>query len=109
MIRWIASDDETAEAVVSRFKRGAAEIHSGNLMGAALELKQATLLILPSSTPGTVLVARIKPRPDLAPDSESESVNLEPVGFLGLQDMPVFSKPPAPAHKNRKWWQRRSA
>jgi len=34
MIRWIAFDDETAEAVVSKFKRGGAEIYRGEPLDA---------------------------------------------------------------------------
>jgi hypothetical protein len=118
MIRWIAFDDETAEAVVSRFKRGAAEIRQGHPVDAALDHARPSLLVLPSSTPGKVLLAHFEPR-NLTPDSEnafnaslaSEPVGYEPTGFLGLTEQPVFSKRPQPVRQEtkKKWWQRRSA
>ncbi len=37
MVRWIAFDDDTAEAVVSRLRRGAAEIQSNSPVDAALQ------------------------------------------------------------------------
>lgn len=61
MIRWIAFDDETAEAVVSRFRRGAAEIHTGNAVDAALDLGRPSQILLPSKNPGRVLRASLAP------------------------------------------------
>jgi len=117
MVRWIAFDDETAEAIVSRFKRGAAEIHEGQPLDAALALWRPSLVVLPSITPGKVLLARFEPkRPK--PSSEntsnvslaSESATYEPTGFLGLIDQPVFTRRAPPAQDNKqKWWQRRGA
>jgi hypothetical protein len=118
MIRWIAFDDETAEVLVSRFRRGAAEIHEGQPLDAALAHGKPSLLVLPSSTPGAVLLAHFEPR-NLTPDSEHSSnpspasvpVGYEPTGFLGLAEQPVFSKRPLPVKQEakKKWWQRRSA
>jgi hypothetical protein len=112
MARWIAFDDETAEAVVGRFKRGAAEIHTGEPVDSALSYLGPSILMLPSPVPGKVLMARIEPKTERAvlPGTPSEALGLESVGFLGLSDQPIFSKPAletAPVKK--KWWQRRSA
>lgn len=83
MVRWIAFDDETAEAVVSRFRRGAAEIEHGDPLGIALGSEQPTLVILPTTTPGRVLLAKVVPA--------VQTVTYEPTGFLGLSDEPVLS------------------
>jgi hypothetical protein len=58
MVRWIAFDDETAEAVVSRLRRGAAEIQHDAPVDAALRAQGPSVIVLPSSTPGKLLVAR---------------------------------------------------
>jgi len=70
MVRWIAFDDETAEAVVSRLRRGAAEIQHNTPLDAALHAQGPSVIVLPSSTPGKLLVARFtkckvsEPAPD---------------------------------------------
>lgn len=110
MIRWIAFDDETADAIISRFRRGAAEIHDGNPLDEALAADQPSILLLPSNTPGRVLMARIQPR-SMAGNSanvdEAEPV-YEPSGFLGLSDEPVFARrpPQSASPEKKKWWQR---
>ncbi|HZQ70993.1 MAG TPA: hypothetical protein VFA68_20870 [Terriglobales bacterium] len=113
MARWIAFDDETAEAVVGRFKRGAAEIHAGEPLTAALSQSTESVVVLPSPTPGKVLLAHIEPRTEtvvMTPKTSQEEMGSEPVGFLGLSDQPVFTRPsPAPAPAKKKWWQRRTA
>jgi hypothetical protein len=97
MVRWIAFDDETAEAVVSRFRRGAAEIERGDPISLALEADRPAVVILPSETPGRVLLAKITPN--------SESLTYEPGGFLGLTDEPVARRTPvAPPARKRSWW-----
>ena len=110
MIRWIAFDDETAEAVVSRFKRGAAEIHRGQPLDAALNLGRPSLLLLPSETPGRLLLARLEPKVEPAPKIPQALGSWE--GRERLEP-PIFAqrrKPPQPELANRKkWWQRRSA
>ncbi len=110
MIRWIAFDDETAEAVMSRFKRGAAEIHRGQPLDAALNLGRPSLLLLPSETPGRLLLARLEPKSEPAPKiphapgSSEGRERLEPAVFGQRR------QPPQPELANRKkWWQRRSA
>lgn len=102
MVRWIAFDDETAEAVVSRFRRGAAEIHPGSSpIDSALSAGQPSLLVMPSDTPGRVLLARLHPR------SELPAPLPKPVQFT--PPPPPQSQKPAATAKNKKWWQRRSA
>src|SRR5437016_2182801 len=72
MVRWIAFDEETADAIISRFKRGASELHDGNPLDAALNYGKASLLLMPSSIPGQVLLAHIEPsaEPHSAPKIE---------------------------------------
>lgn len=105
MVRWIAFDDESAEAIVSRYKRGAAEIQHGDPVGAALTLGRSSLVLLPATNTGRVLVARFDPR--IEEVAAAEPVNFETSGFLGLSDQPVFEAP-APEPK-KKWWQRLTA
>jgi hypothetical protein len=62
MVRWIAFDDDTAEAVVSRLRRGAAEIQHSVPVDAALRTDGSAVLVLPSPNPGKLLVARFSTR-----------------------------------------------
>jgi hypothetical protein len=64
MVRWVAFDDETAEAVVCRLRRGAAEIQHDTPVDAALRAEGASVLVLPSLTPGRLLIARFTARKD---------------------------------------------
>jgi len=99
MIRWIAFDDETAEAVVSRFRRGAAEIQpGGSAVDSALASGESSLLVLPSETPGCVVLARITSKVEVPMVPETK-----PVPF----PTPVMR--PRSEKTARKWWQRRSA
>jgi hypothetical protein len=105
MVRWIAFDDESAEAVVSRFRRGAAEIHPGDAVGAALDLGRPSVVLLPARGTGRVLMARFQPKlvDEVAVPQERPPM-FETSGFLGLSDQPIFYEP-EPAAK-RKWWQK---
>lgn len=105
MIRWIAFDVETADTVVSRFKRGGAEIHQGTPLAAAIELGRPSLLMLPSMLPGRILVARVQPRDASRPSAELPR-NWEPTGFLGLSDSPIFSEPEPVPPPRKRWWRR---
>jgi hypothetical protein len=99
MVRWIAFDDETAEAVVSRFRRGAAEIQpGGSPVESALAAGQSSLLVLPSDTPGRVVLARVT--------SKSEVPLIPTAKPLQFPPVPMRPRSVKPA---RKWWQRRSA
>jgi hypothetical protein len=114
MIRWIAFDDETAEAVVSKFKRGGAEIHRGEPLDAVLDFAKPSLMLLPSTKPGRVLLAQFQPQPRSVASESREPLAFETMGFLGLTDQPVFSdlNPGGEENQDKKkkrWWQRRSA
>jgi len=135
MVRWIAYDEETADALISRFRRGSSELHDGNPLDAALNHGKPSLLLMPSSTLGKVLLARIEPRtaqradpcinakiarkfwqkPELQSSNTSadstRAISYEPTGFLGLSDEPVFNHPPQPVRpaRKKKWWWRKSA
>ena len=104
MIRWIVFDDETAEAVMSRFRRGAAEIRFEEPLDAVLALGQPSLLVLPSRTPGRVLLARCTPRSKAQmakPATPSHYRLVEPT--LTRRQPPQGSIPP------KRWWQRLGA
>jgi hypothetical protein len=64
MVRWIAFDDESAEAVVCRYRRGAAEIQQGDPVASALTLGRSSRILLPAAAPGRVLVAHFQPKTD---------------------------------------------
>lgn len=104
MIRWIAFDDETAEAVMSRYRRGAAEIQSGQPLDAALDLGQPSLLVLPSSTPGRVLLIHYTPK-SAARNARTAMRSSAPFAE------PTFTRrqPPQPAVPTKRWWQRLGA
>ena len=111
MMRWIAFDDETAEAVVSKFKRGGAEIHRGEPLDAVLDFAKPSLMLLPSTKPGRVLLAQFQPKPRSAASESREPIAFETMGFLGLTDQPVYLNNPADdedKNKKKRWWQRRS-
>ena len=59
MVRWIAFDDETADALVGKFKRGAAEIREGAVLDTLVRHRQPSILIYPSTSPERVLLARV--------------------------------------------------
>ena len=73
MVRWIAFDDESAEAVVSRFRRGAAEIQQGDAIGSALALDRPSRVLLPADGSGRVLVANFHPKTAAPSKSSSPS------------------------------------
>jgi hypothetical protein len=96
LVRWIAFDDDTAEAVVSRLRRGAAEIQHNTPVDAALNSEGPSVLVLPSSTPGKLLIAHFAPRKksQLAPAAARPARPASPV-------------PKKPAASTRKpWWRK---
>jgi len=98
MVRWIAFDDDTAEAVVSRLRRGAAEIQHNSPVDAALHAAGPSVIVLPSSTPGKLLIARI-----------TKCKSNEPVAGLKTQATPLA--PPVPPKKQaasvkKPWWRK---
>jgi hypothetical protein len=58
-MRWIVFDDDTAEVVVSQWRRGAAEISHEHPLDAALRSGESSVMVLPSRVPGQMLVARL--------------------------------------------------
>ena len=97
MVRWIAFDDETAEAVVSRLRRGAAEIQNNTPIDAALQNAGPSVIVLPSSTPGKLLVARFSYR------KHAEPAHLPAVQPSLLA--PAFHKKPIASEK-KAWWRK---
>ncbi len=98
MVRWIAFDDDTAEAVVSRLRRGAAEIQHNSPVDAALRAAGPSVIVLPSSTPGRLLIARI-----------TKCKSNEPAAELKTQATPLV--PPVPPKKQaasvkKPWWRK---
>jgi hypothetical protein len=94
MVRWVAFDDDTAEAVVTRLRRGAAEINHSTPVDAALQSKGSAVVVLPASTPGRVLIARFFKRKDDAVPAPANVRQPKP---------PVGAKKGA-ASTPRPWW-----
>lgn len=94
-MRWIVFNDDTAEAVVTRLRRGAAEIQHSDPLDAALKSAWPSLVILPSRAAGRVLVARF---------ALKESA----------KTMPSDQRPPMPPPKRppvgrKSWWTKLTA
>jgi hypothetical protein len=104
MVHWIAFDDDTAEAVVSRLRRGAAEIQSNSPVDAALQSAGPSVIVLPSSTPGRLLLARFIPR--LHPVVSGEGASRSPNRRLSaLASAPMLHKKPMASVK-KAWWRK---
>jgi len=98
MVRWIAFDDDTAEAVVSRLRRGAAEIQNISPVDAALHTESPSVIVLPASTPGRLLIAHFTPRKAAV----TPAVPRAHVGATCLPSVSVQRKPAASVKK--PWW-----
>jgi len=98
MVRWIAFDDDTAEAVVSRLRRGAAEIQNNSPVDAALHTESPSVIVLPSSTPGRLLIARFTPRSV----ASTPTIPRASVPGTPLSPSSVQRKPSASVKK--PWW-----
>ena len=98
MVRWIAFDDETAEAVVSRLRRGAAEIQHNTPVDAALHAAGPSVIVLPSSNPGMLLIARFTKYKTSEPVT-----SLKPAATMIAS--PVPSKKKAVSLK-KPWWRK---
>ena len=103
MVRWIAFDDETAEAVVSRLRRGAAEIQSNSPLDAALHNAGPSVIVLPSSTPGKLLIAHFSQRNLPAADTSGFAPKRQAV--QQLIPSPTLEKKPAASAK-KAWWRK---
>ena len=98
VIRWIVFDDQTATAVDQRRGPGTAQIQTGDALRVALSLTTPGIIVLPTSGAGKAVLARFRPAPQRSAGSRA-AFTLEPSGFLGLSDVPVFldDSPPEPA------------
>jgi hypothetical protein len=106
VLRWIAFDEETATGIDQRMGPGTAQVECGDSLSVALSLTTPSIVVLPSSTPGKLVLANIR-RPPQKPPAIDAPVSFEAYGFLGLSDTPVLDDPPPPAKK--RWWQRKKA
>ena len=97
-MRWIVFDAETADAVVTRLRRGAAEIHHEDPIDAALRAGETSVLVMPSREPGKVILARFSERrPAIAKEQPPASPHSP------------LSTPASTATAMKSWWKRRSA
>lgn len=103
MVRWIAFDDETAEAVVSRLRRGAAEIQSNSPLDAALHNAGPSVIVLPSSTPGKLLIAHLSQRN--LPAVEAAAFTPKQHTVAQFIPTPALDKKPASSEK-KAWWRK---
>lgn len=103
MVRWIVGDDESADALTGKFKRGAAEIRDENVFDLALKQEQGSLLIYPSTSPERVLLARIRPVPVPVPTSidTSKAMPVQPHTGLGFRPLDLDDR--------KSWWRRHIA
>lgn len=94
-MRWIVFDDESAEAITDKYKRGAAELHYGEHPLDAALARGRSLLILPSADPEKVLLARIESRNGKVP-SKSHGVigQFTPLRTMGRQSSAPAGSPP---------------
>jgi hypothetical protein len=99
MVRWIAFDDDTADALVGKFKRGAAEIREGDVLDSSLRHDEANILIYPSTSPERVLLARVT-------SFTSPKSAAEPMKPFTVQSVRPTSQSPAP---KKSWWRRHTA
>jgi hypothetical protein len=104
MVHWIAFDDDTAEAVVSRLRRGAAEIQHNTPVDAALHADSPSVIVLPSSTPGKLLLARFTPRKDaklvVGPRTSAAPRRVNPVAPA------ASAQKKTPASAKKPWWRK---
>ncbi|HEX3321016.1 MAG TPA: hypothetical protein VHR84_09965 [Terriglobales bacterium] len=104
MVHWIVCDDESADALTGKFKRGAAEIREENMVDLALEQPHGSLLIYPSTSPDRVLLARIRPASAKSDAVINTSKPLPVQSYrTGLGFRPPELETP------RSWWRRHIA
>jgi hypothetical protein len=89
-VRWIVFNDDTAEAVVTRLRRGAAEIQHSDPVDAALNSAWPSLVILPSRVAGRLLVAQFTVR------ESARTVSTDP--------KPSITPPKRPPVSKKSWW-----
>ena len=94
-MRWIVFDDETAEFVTGKYKRGAAEVrYDERPLDAALKGRGRSVLILPSAEPGKVLLATIEQRTaeSVAKPAAAVVAQFTPLRSISGQAAPVFPR-----------------
>ena len=105
MVRWIVFDDDTADAVVGKYRRGGAEIRAGeHPLDAALALDQAHAMVQPSRTAGRVLLASFLPK--ITATTQTKAV---PAAAPGAALLPAPAKRPTAASRpddKKSWWRR---
>ncbi len=102
MSRWIIFDQAAAEAVKSQCGVSAEmREHATNLLAETVQAETA-VAVLPSPTPGKLLVMRTSRSHALRRPAVSSS-NLAPSGFLGLTDAIDMDSEPEPP---KTWWQK---
>ena len=99
MVRWIAFDDETVDALVGKFKRGAAEIREGAVVDTLVRHRHPSILIYPSTSPERVLLARVRLVP--ANDAIADVTRPLPVQAIRATDQSLAAK--------RSWWRGNTA
>jgi len=104
MVRWIAFDDDTAEVVVSRLQRGAAEIQNNSPLDAALHIESPSVIVLPSSTPGRLLIARFTPRKGAQMPTAPRAATRGAYSSGQVAAPPIQKKPVASA--KQRWWRK---
>ena len=99
MVRWIAFDDDTADALVGKFKRGADEIREGAVLDTLVSHRQPSILIYPSTSPERVLLARVRLIP--ANDAMADVTRPLPVQAIRASDPSLAAK--------KSWWRGHTA
>ena len=97
MVRWIAFDDDTADALVGKFKRGAAEIREGAVLDTLVSHRQPSILIYPSTSPERALLARVR----LVPATIADVTRPLPVQAIRASDPSLAAK--------KSWWRGHTA
>ena len=99
MVRWIAFDDDTAEALVGKFKRGAAEIREGDVLESAARHPESSILVFPSTSPERVLLAKVSPKKAESAFSPDASPQPIPPSAEGVMARAAF-------RTKKSWWRR---
>ena len=110
VIRWIAFDAQTEAALNNQFPADSVETQSADPLTTALSQPNSSLLVLPSSTQGHVILARIRlvqKMIETKPEKPHREFAFEPSGFLGLSDSPIFEDESPATPPKKKWWQRK--
>jgi hypothetical protein len=94
-VRWIVFDDETAEAVVSRWRRGAAEILHENPVDTVLRMGGPSIVVMPSHAPGQVLIARFS----------AHALEMPPSFEPSFAKSDLVS-PPVEGAPRKPWWRK---